>query len=277
MKTEDNQEYSKEKKITSILLEIVKIGNESIEKLNNQAFKDAWNLMLADLLVRFNLGITSSTYLLNEFRNSNTGRYSIMTILRSATLDFLILSYLFTFYFKAMKSKSKQDEKIFNNQIFSFIGDQLKHQIKHLKLLFEHKKINRKEYLSILRNLALRYPEFLSINITVDDPFKSLKYKKKPPSAEKIFKHLHSNKMTREESQMYLHYDTFSKVEHYGIYSRGLIQDDTIMPVILQTLKFIILSHYRCHKFIDPQFGLQDNSILINNLGKEFGELMKDI
>ncbi|MEQ8624241.1 MAG: hypothetical protein RJQ00_05285 [Vicingaceae bacterium] len=266
-----------EDSVTKILNQVVKIGNESIEKLNDQAFKDAWSLMLADLLVRFNLGINSSTYLLREFGNSNSGRYSIMTILRSTTLDFLILSYLFTYYFKALESKSNEDEKIFNNQVFSFIGDQLKHQIKQFKLLSDHKKITKKQYLASLRNLALRYPEFISIDITADDPFKSLKNKKKPPSSETIFKHLYSNKMTRDESQMYFHYDTFSKVEHYGIFSRGLIQDDTIMPIILHTIKFIILGHYRCHKFIDKNFGLLDNSILINDLGTEFKELIKDI
>lgn len=70
LKTNNNQESSKIKKIVPILIEIVQIGNNSIEKLNKANFTNAWDLLLADMLLRFNAALESLSFLLLTFGNS---------------------------------------------------------------------------------------------------------------------------------------------------------------------------------------------------------------
>lgn len=259
-------------KTVSILEKVILKGQESIKLLNEQSF-DSWNLIVADLLDRFISTTNTAVLLIKHHGDSANNRQSLMILLRASIQDYLIINYLYSYYFDAYKSVEDKDKNTFENRLSRLYSDQLRYSIEHLLMLKEAGILKNDTYILSIKSLGSKYPQFFNIDkIDFEKPKESLLFDKFPSNKD-IFKRLNSHKIAKRFSHLFDYYTMFSKVEHYGLFSRDLKLSEDSMNAILDSLEYIIHGQYLCLNILEKKYDIKMNSISINKLGKDLANL----
>ncbi len=193
-------------RITSLLNAAVPVIKEVLEGFNEDKDVPLEIVVYHNILQRFYYCIKSIECLLHKFNSDTNYKFPIGLLVRNGLLDFIISGYLFE---KGYRKGSFSSE--FAKINHKFVSD----KNKILQTLRGNKTITPEEFQKELRELKSYFPDnFLSID------------KNGTPQLKKDVNSIAPSKMAKnlkDHSDVYFLYDYYSQYEHYGTFSKIIL------------------------------------------------------